>query len=131
MAEKTLAQKLKLAEGARAAVLNAPPGYLATLLPLQPAQTLPAVADWIQLFARDRAALEQAYPAAKAALPPAGLLWISFPKGGSGMQTDLGRDKGWQNINGLKWVTLVSINDEWSGFCLRPLKAGEAPNDWR
>lgn len=55
------------------------------------------------------------------------MLWISFPKGSSGIQTDLTRDKGWEGVSRfeLKWVTLVSVNEVWSAFALRPFKPGE------
>ena len=67
------------------------------------------------------------------ALAPESLLWISFPKGTSGIQTDLTRDKGWDALKSvdLKWVTLISVNDTWSAFCLRPYKPGEAKQKTR
>jgi excinuclease ABC subunit A len=62
-----------------------------------------------------------------ARLKPEALLWISFPKGSSGIQTDLSRDQGWEALEGtqLKWVTLVSIDSTWSAFCLRAYRPGE------
>lgn len=55
------------------------------------------------------------------------MLWLSFPKGSSRIQTDLTRDKGWEAIRDLdlKFITLVSVNDLWSAFSLRPYKEGE------
>jgi len=72
-------------------------------------------------------------PRAAKALRPGSLLWVSFPKGTSGIQTDLTRDKGWEALRDLdmKWVTLVSVNDTWSAFCLRPYQPGEKRQDWR
>lgn len=65
--------------------------------------------------------------AKKMKLKPESILWISFPKGTSKIQTDLKCDEGWDAIKepGLKWVYLISINDTWSAFALRPFKAGE------
>lgn len=42
-------------------------------------------------------------------------------------QRDLTRDKGWDTVQqaGLKWVNLISLNDAWSAFSLRPYKPGE------
>jgi hypothetical protein len=67
-----------------------------------------------------------------AALKPDGLLWVSFPKGSSKMQTDLTRDKGWEALHQLelKWVNLISVNAVWSAFCLRPYKPGEPCQQW-
>lgn len=43
------------------------------------------------------------------------------------MQTDLTRDKGWESLTGvdLKFVTLVSVDDNWSAFHFRTHKSGE------
>jgi hypothetical protein len=67
------------------------------------------------------------------ALRPESLLWISFPKGTSKIQTDLTRDKGWGSLKkyDLKWVNLISVDETWSAFALRPLKKGEKKQDWR
>ena len=50
----------------------------------------------------------------------------------SKIQTDLTRDKGWDEVKelGLKWVNLVSVNDTWSAFALRPYKEGEEKKSW-
>ncbi len=131
MAVSKLAQKLKLKPGARAAVVGAPEQYLAELEPLPQgvdlSTRLAGPLDWLQLFVRTRAELAKLAPKAAAALKPEGLLWISFPKGSSGIQTDLSRDKGWEALEGtnLKWITLVSLNPTWSAFSLRPYRAGE------
>jgi hypothetical protein len=61
------------------------------------------------------------------------MLWISFPKGTSKIQTDLTRDKGWEVLQGLdlKWITLVSVNETWSAFALRPYREGEEKQSFR
>ena len=55
------------------------------------------------------------------------------PKGSSKIQTDLTRDKGWDVLQGLnlKWLTLVSVDDTWSAFALRPYRAGEPRQTFR
>lgn len=128
-----LSAKLKLKPDARAAILNAPEGYLEQLSPegVTLEQSLSGQYDWIQIFVRSQAELEALMPKVKAALKPVSLLWISFPKGASKIQTDLTRDKGWDAVRDLKWVTLVSINETWSAFSLRPYKPGEAKQTFR
>ena len=76
----------------------------------------------------DQAQLKQLAPKAARALAADGLLWISFPKGSSKIQTDLTRDKGWDVLKplDLKWVTLISVDETWSAFALRPYRPGEA-----
>jgi hypothetical protein len=30
----------------------------------------------------------------------------------------------------MKWVTLISVNDTWSAFAIRPYRAGEKKQNW-
>jgi hypothetical protein len=72
-------------------------------------------------------------PQVISALKPESLLWICFPKGTSKTQTDLTRDKGWDSLQqaNLKWITLVSVDETWSAFALRPYKPGEKRQSFR
>lgn len=128
MPDSSLAKKLKLKPGVRAAVVNAPENYLDELKhDSDISQKLTGKFDWIQVFARNKKELASFAPKAVAALKPDSILWLSFPKGSSKIQTDLTRDKGWEAIHNidLKFITLVSVNDMWSAFALRPYKEGE------
>jgi len=128
MPESATAKKLKLKPGSKAAVINAPEKYLVDLK--HDAEISPMLRgkfDWIQIFVKDKAELAALAPKAAKALKPESLLWISFPKGTSKIQTDLTRDKGWETLQqlDLKWITLVSVNEMWSAFALRPFREGE------
>ena len=131
MTEHSLAKKMKLKPGQHAALVNAPEGYLRELGPLpagvEVTEDLRGTFDWVQIFVKDKAELGRLAPRAVRAVKPEGLLWISFPKGASKIQTDLTRDRGWEAVEqaGLKWVSLVSVNETWSAFALRPYKPGE------
>jgi len=133
----SLAQKLKLKPNQRAAVLNAPDGYLQELgaLPagVELAEKLTGNFDWVQIFVKNKAELDKLLPRAIRALKPESRLWISFPKGTSKIQTDLTRDTGWETVRqtDLKWITLISVNETWSAFSLRPYKPGEARQTFR
>jgi hypothetical protein len=134
MQESAIAKKLKLKSGMKAAVINAPESYVDMLrhdTALSP--TLNGKFDWIQIFVRNKAELEKLAPRAARALRPESMLWISFPKGTSKIQTDLTRDKGWESLQALelKWITLVSVNETWSAFALRPYRAGEEKQSFR
>jgi len=134
MAESPLAKKMKLKSGLKAAVINAPENYVDTLkhdTALSP--TLNGKFDWVQIFVRTKAEMDALAPKATKALKPESILWISFPKGTSKIQTDLTRDKGWESLQklDLKWVNLVSVNDTWSAFALRPYKEGEKRQPFR
>jgi len=129
MPDLSLAKKMKRKAGTRAAILNAPAGYEAASFQgfEKAASSLRGLFDWIQVFVRNKAELERIAPKAEVALDPDGILWISFPKAASKVQTDLTRDTGWEIIRSLdlKWITLISINETWSAFSLRHNKPGE------
>ena len=134
MPEAATAKKMKLKSGLKAAVIHAPEKYLDELK--HDAEVSPSLSgkfDWIQIFVKNKAELETLAPKAAKALKPESLLWISFPKGTSKMQTDLTRDKGWEILQGLdlKWITLISVNEMWSAFALRPYKEGEKKQSFR
>ena len=129
MATKTLADKLRLKSGQQACIINMPDDYLQTLAPFpegiqfsyeleQPNGRF----DWIQLFVRSKAELEELVPQAIRCLKPESLLWVSFPKGTSKIQTDLTRDKGWDTITNAGWtgIAQVSVDSTWSATRFRP-----------
>jgi hypothetical protein len=135
MADAGLAKKMKRPPTARAAIIHAPPGYEAKAFPGLPAaaRSLAGKLDWIQIFVQNKAELDQLAPKAAGALKPDALLWISFPKGSSKVQTDLSRDKGWEGLKqlDLKWITLISVDQTWSAFALRLYKPGETRQSFR
>jgi len=134
MAESPLAKKMKLKPGASAAVINTPENYLQELRhDNEVSQSLKGKFDWIQIFVKNKSELDTLAPKAAKALKPESILWISFPKGTSKIQTDLTRDKGWEGVQklDLKWINLVSVNETWSAFALRPYKAGEKKQSFR
>ena len=122
------------AEG-HTAILNAPNGFeAASFQGFEPAaDTLSGHFDWIQIFVQNKAELDKLAPKAARALKADSILWISFPKGSSKIQTDLARDKGWNILKtlDLKWITLISVNETWSAFALRLYKPGEARQAFR
>ena len=126
-----IAKKLKIKPGSRITLMNAPADYPAALGALPPdveiSLPLGGKFDWILLFAQDQEQLAQSIPMIAGRLRPAGLLWIAFPKGTSKIQTDLTRDQGWESVTqaDLKWINLVSLDETWSAFSLRPFKLGE------
>lgn len=82
-----------------------------------------AKADAVVLFARNSADVRAYLPEAAKSAGRDGLLWLAYPKGTSGLKTDLGRDTMTpltDPIAGLTGVTLVSIDEVWSAMRLRP-----------
>jgi hypothetical protein len=119
-----LIQKLGLRETMRAALLAAPPGYTRILGPLPeglaPSTRLGRNLDWVQLFVTRRADLEKRFPSARDALAPAGMLWVSWPKGQAKARvpTDLDetqvREVGL--AAGLVDVKVCAVDETWSGL---------------
>jgi hypothetical protein len=113
----------------RALILNAPKGYLAFLgeLPgeVEIATEPEGEFDFVHLFIKDSAELEAYFDHARQVSQYDGVFWISYPKGSSGVKTDLNRDKLWAVLleKGIRPVTQVSIDEVWSAIRFRPKEA--------
>jgi hypothetical protein len=121
MSERSVAQKLLIREGQRIALVD-PPADGAALGTLPADVTVePAVSAGTHVavvFVRDKAALEAIWPGAASSLAAATVLWISYPKRGHGVETDLTRDQGWAPVraSGYDPVTQVAIDETWSAL---------------
>jgi hypothetical protein len=122
MSSKTLIQKLAIKPNTCFVLLHAPEGYLALLGDLPDGvilhQELVPEADIIQFFTTERTVLELQLPVLKQALKPKGILWVTYPKGTSGVATDLSREIIWQMGEPLhlKPVGMVAVDQVWSAF---------------
>lgn len=125
MTDRSVALKLRLAAGQRIAVVGSPGDYADIIGGLPDGATLTreptTAADVIHLFVRDRAELAARWPAVAAAMRPETTLWISYPKRGPGVTTDLTRDVGWAPVreSGYDPVTQVAIDETWSAMRYR------------
>jgi hypothetical protein len=126
----SMAKKLRLADGQKVAVLNAPDGYTSRLSPgpadigtrLQPAQAY----DVVQLFVNSADELRRLGPDAIRAVKPEGLLWITYPKGGQARaDTGLPATSSWTkrdvlgeitSVMGYKPVAFVAIDDNYTAL---------------
>jgi len=122
--KRPLAEKLGIKEGWKIALINVPAGYGATLgkLPRKTTVThrLQGSMQFIQFFARRRAEIEREFASLKRALVPNGVLWISWPKGSSGAETDLNENviREISLTHGLVDVKVCAVDDTWSGLKL-------------
>ena len=75
-------------------------------------------ADFIHLFCTRFADLQQITTSYKKALKKDGLLWLSWPKGSSAIETDLKRDMIRDHLlaAGLVDVKVAAIDKDWSGL---------------
>jgi hypothetical protein len=117
-----LVQKLGIKPGFCVFVAGAPADYT-TITGKLPAQVkivprLTAAIDMVHLFAADSAGLGNKLKAYRAAIKPDGMVWVSWPKKSSGVQTDLSdvvvRDTALSL--GLVDVKVCAIDETWSGL---------------
>jgi hypothetical protein len=127
----TTAQKFRIGEGAAIYTLNEPKGFKAGLGPL-PARVSftkdPSNATQVHWFVKDKAQMEDELNSVLRLIKGDVICWIYYPKGSSKMQTDLTRDKGWDNLlnKDMQWISLVSFDDTWSAFGMRENKKKES-----
>jgi hypothetical protein len=120
--KRSLVEKLGIKPGARIIILNPPRNYTETLGELPPGVTviddLETKLDFIQFFTLERDDLQQTFRSLKDSLAQTGMLWISWPKGSSKVQTDLNenivREIGLRN--NLVDVKVCAVDDIWSGL---------------
>jgi hypothetical protein len=130
---RPLVEKLGLKPGARAALIHAPKGYAASLGPLSEgvrlATRLGREHDFLQAFFDTRRALARELPALARRLVPDGMLWVSWPKQASGVETDVTEDVVREIALplGLVDVKVCAVDETWSGLKLvrrRELRTG-------
>lgn len=128
MAISALAKKLRLQTAGRALVLNAPDGYREMLGEIPEEITIDSEIsgkyDFAQLFVKDKNELDLYIDQILQVIEYDAVLWISYPKGSSGVKTDLNRDKLWKALGdkGIRPVTQVSIDIIWSAMRFRPIE---------
>ncbi|MCB0497457.1 MAG: DUF3052 domain-containing protein [Cyclobacteriaceae bacterium] len=118
-----LAKKLGIKPGFALLLYNAPENYFKLfddlpddLVILSGPQS--EMADFIHLFCVSLDELKSAFAKYKPALKKTGMLWISWPKGGVPIATDLKRDPIREHLlaNGLVDIKVAAVDDTWSGL---------------
>ena len=136
----TIAEKLKIKKGYRLLTINAPKSFKEHLQPLPEDLNMSTKTknfQQVHWFVNDRAQMEEELPEILELIGNEVTCWIYYPKGSSGIQTDLTRDKGWENlleIKDLLCLILISFDDTWSAFGMRrktekDLKKVEKPKE--
>jgi hypothetical protein len=117
-----LLKKLGIKSDQRLFISNPPDPYFDYLSPLPRdvsiMTSLSGQADFIHLFCTEFKELRKEMPKARKHIKQDGMIWVSWPKKASKMQTDLDenkiRDFGLEN--GLVDVKVCAVDDVWSGL---------------
>src|SRR5436190_3405242 len=117
-----LPKKLGIKEGGRVALVDAPESFEATLGALPDGVAvrtrLGGPLDVIVFFTTSRAKLERRMPKLRAALDPAGRLWVAWPKRASGVPTDVTENVVRELALASRLVDnkVAAIDEIWSGL---------------
>jgi len=116
------AQKLKIKENSTLLTINAPGDFKKNIGDLPKGVKIsPDTKSYNQVhwFVLNKAQMDKELDKVLKLIKDDVTLWIYYPKGTSKLQTDLTRDKGWDNLlkhDELGWISLVSFDDTWSTF---------------
>ena len=127
----SLAQKLKISSDSTIRLINAPENFLA-MLHSEVKITDGEKPDQIHWFVKDQQQLETELEMVVPMVAGSIICWVYYPKGSSGIQTDLTRDKGWDKLlvhNEYQWLSLISFDDTWSAFGFRAKKETAVPKE--
>ena len=116
----TLSKKFQLKAGQSLMLVNPPAGYENFLA--SEAIHVSESADAVLLFVNSLAELEQIVPPAFRLSSEDALVWVAYPKGSSGVKTDLNRDKLWDALKTTGWrpVRQIAMDHIWSALRFRP-----------
>jgi len=127
----TIADKLRIKPGMTLLTIHAPSEFGSFLKPLPKGVTSinrGSRYDQIHWFVKNRSEMEKELEKILGLLSDNTVCWIYYPKGSSKIQTDLTRDKGWENLmkhDELQWISLISFDDTWSSFGMRLKSASD------
>jgi hypothetical protein len=117
-----LPKKLGIKAGSRVLMAGVPAEVTAelkaALRACQIAEDAKQPLDFVMMCTKDHAELETQFPTFAKRLTPAGMIWVSWPKKSSGMETDLDENKV-RAIGlraGLVDVKVCAVSEVWSGL---------------
>ena len=122
----TISDKLRIKAKDILLTLNAPADFKKGLKGLPAGVKITeTIKDYNQVhwFVMNQAQMQKDLGKVMKLVKPDVVVWVYYPKGTSGIQTDLNRDKGWDVLmkenDKLTWINLISFDDTWSVFGLR------------
>jgi len=121
----SIIQKLKIKENYTLLTINAPADFKKNLEPIPTGLKISTNAknyQQVHWFVMDKKQMDKELSKVLPLVTKDVVCWTYYPKGSSGIQTDLTRDKGWENLlkhDELQWISLISLNEIWSTFGFR------------
>jgi predicted SnoaL-like aldol condensation-catalyzing enzyme len=128
MTGNPIARKLRIKAGMRALIVAAPPGYLKLLAPLPDgvvvSEVIRGTHQFVQFFATRKSEIKKSARRLLKHAARGALVWITYPKKTSGVESDLSREAVWDAMGGVGWraVAAVAIDEVWSALRFRPAK---------
>ncbi len=125
MPATSTAQKLRIKENHTLFTINAPADFKKNLGLLPDGVKISGSAknyNQVHWFVKDQAQMKEELSNVLSLIKDNVVCWIYYPKGTSKIQTDLTRDKGWDELlkhQEMQWISLVSFDDTWSAFGMR------------
>jgi hypothetical protein len=119
---QTLLQKLNLKPGWLLGVLHAPPEVFALLQQSLPGVTVGGTviekSEGALIFLRSLAEVHAMLPDFFSRMASTPVVWLAYPKGSSGVVTDINRDILWKEIAPMGWhpVRQVALDEVWSAL---------------
>ena len=124
----SIVKKRGLKPGMRALVLSAPSGYIDSIAPLPQGVVLSQAGngtyEFVQLFTSRKSEIEKSKKKMLECAARGALVWVTYPKKASGMESDLSREVVWAAMADTGWrpVSQIAIDDIWSALRFRPIQ---------
>ena len=119
----SISQKLRIKDNTTLLTIHPPENFLKGLGKLPAGVKIKSDGkdyDQVHWFVKNQAQMEKEMSKVMKLVRENMIVWVYYPKGSSGMQTDLTRDKGWDCLlaedDKLAWINLISLDDTWSVF---------------
>jgi hypothetical protein len=117
-----LHKKLRLKADSTIAQINGPDNFADIISGDLEVKKPSKKCDAIFWFCLNRTIFEEQLTKVTQLLSDTNIIWILYPKGTSGIQTDLNRDNGWDMLMkqpNITFISLISIDKIWSAFAIR------------
>ncbi|MFT4416172.1 YdeI/OmpD-associated family protein [Fredinandcohnia humi] len=124
--DEAVIKKLRIQPNQKLLILQAPEEYVSDLSSYPEGVTIQTTPggtyEFVMLFVRSIAELEEYGPVSISALEEGGQLWVCYPKKTSKIKTDINRDIGWDTFinRGYEGVSQIAIDDTFSALRFRP-----------